>query len=407
MDRSTTDAFWERLAARTTPAGSLADIESPRVVGWLVVGALGGATLFTLALTIVFFVAGEALAVWATAVLALCYVATWVWHAATGMVTGPTVLAVVVSIANQIALHVALGGYAYSGGYLMWGIAMTFVLALMRGRRAALATAAFYLVVAVVFAFLEDTLAASRPPPPQGLSTTLFSLVLIGNLVMVASILVFFLTRISFERERAEDLLLNVLPEEVAAELKEKGRVPARRFESISVLFADIVGFTVLNTQVPPEEMVERLNAIFTEFDRLADLYDCEKIRTIGDAYMVAAGVPVPRDDHAQALASMALDMLAFADEGPLKFRIGINSGPVVAGVIGTRKFQYDVWGDTVNTASRMESHGRPDCIQITEATYRLIESEFVCVPRGPIDVKGKGTLETWFVEGRRAPETV
>jgi len=127
-----------------------------------------------------------------------------------------------------------------------------------------------------------------------------------------------------------------------------------------------------------------------------------EKIRTIGDTYMVASGIPVPRQDHARALAGMALDMLAYAAQGSLSFRIGINSGPAVAGVIGTRKFQYDIWGDTVNTASRMESHSEPGRIQISDATNHLISDDFVTTYRGPIEVKGKGTLTTWWLDGER-----
>jgi len=192
------------------------------------------------------------------------------------------------------------------------------------------------------------------------------------------------------------------LPAEVAGELKRRGETTARRFESISVLFADIVGFTPLAAEMDPEEMVAQLNEVFTSFDQLADRYGCEKIRTIGDNYMVASGVPTPREDHAEALAGMALEMIRYAEGSPWSFRIGINSGPAVAGVIGTKKFQYDVWGDTVNTASRMESHGEPGRIQISEATNTLIKDHYATTPRGPIEVKGKGTLNTWWLEGTR-----
>jgi len=169
-----------------------------------------------------------------------------------------------------------------------------------------------------------------------------------------------------------------------------------------------MVGFTPLTAAMPPAEMIGLLNAVFSRFDDLVDKYGVEKIRTIGDSYMVAAGVPEPRPDHAQALAGMALEMRDFIQTDPmcrqrrLNFRIGINSGPVVAGVIGRKKFIYDLWGDAVNTASRMESHGEPGQIQITRDTYELIHNEFVCDPRGKLQVKGKGEMETWFLVGRR-----
>jgi guanylate cyclase len=263
-----------------------------------------------------------------------------------------------------------------------------------------------YAAVAVIFGLLEETLRASREPPDPALSTIFFVIVLVGSINVAVPLIVYFMGRLRHERERAERLLLNVLPAEVASELKETGSTTARHYDAISVLFADIVGFTPLSAEMEPEEMVDQLNDVFTYFDGLAERYGCEKIRTIGDNYMVAAGVPAPKDDHAQALCQMALGMLEYSTAGPLSFRLGINSGPAVAGVIGTKKFQYDVWGDTVNTAERMESHGEPGRIQISDATYQLIKDTFSTAPRGPIEVKGKGTLTTWWLEGERHPAT-
>lgn len=399
--------FWERLAARTQPVAALATIESPRTIALIVAGALGGATVFATVFSVVFFAADEPVSGWASAALAVAYLATWIWHASTGQVASAAFFALVVSVANQVTLHIALGGFANSGGYLMWGITMTFALAMMMGRRSAIVMGALYGVAAIGFAFAEESLAASRPAPATGLTATLFAVVLIGNLAMVTSVLMYFLSRLSMERERAERLLLNVLPAEVAAELKEHGRTVARRFESISVLFADLVGFTERSARMDPAEMVDELNTIFSYFDDLADRYGCEKIRTIGDGYMVASGVPVERDDHAHALAGMALEMLEYQERAPFQFRIGINSGPAVAGVIGNRKFQYDVWGDTVNVASRMESHGEPGRIQISGSTYELITRDFACTPRGEIAVKGRGMLRTWYLDSRRTAAAV
>jgi guanylate cyclase len=213
---------------------------------------------------------------------------------------------------------------------------------------------------------------------------------------------------LSKEQDRSERLLLNILPVRIADLLKDSNETIAERFDSVSVLFADIVGFTELSAQMGADELVELLNEVFSYFDTLAERYGVEKIRTIGDNYMVAAGVPEPRPDHAQVLARLALEMLDYVDhrpgrDHPLQFRIGINSGPVVAGVIGQRKFQYDLWGDVVNVASRMESHGEPGEIQISRKTHDLLPDEFICEPRGRIEVKGKGLMETWFVKAVKA----
>jgi guanylate cyclase len=206
------------------------------------------------------------------------------------------------------------------------------------------------------------------------------------------------------EQAKSESLLLNILPKEIAAILKNESRTIADHYTEASVLFADMVGFTPLSATLPPVEMVELLNEAFSFFDLLLDKYDVEKIRTIGDSYMVASGVPRRRTDHAQALVCMALEMRdfiathTFHNGQRVDFRIGINSGPVIGGVIGKRKFVYDVWGDAVNVASRMESHGLGGAVQITQATYELIKDEFICEPRGTVNVKGKGEMDVWLV---------
>jgi len=207
------------------------------------------------------------------------------------------------------------------------------------------------------------------------------------------------------EHARSARLLTNVLPVSIAERLKDREEVIADGVEGASVLFADIVGFTSLSAQRTPAEVVAMLNGVFTRLDALVDEFGLEKIKTIGDAYMVAAGIPVPREDHARVLARFALaarDELAehnLTADVPVELRIGINSGPVVAGVIGRRRFLYDLWGDTVNTASRMESHGLPGQIQITAATRALLGYEFACTDRGVIDVKGKGPTRTWLLK--------
>ena len=215
---------------------------------------------------------------------------------------------------------------------------------------------------------------------------------------------------LAVEHARSERLLTNVLPVPIAERLKENEEVIADGVDGASVLFADIVGFTFLSAQRTPDEVVAMLNGVFTRLDALVDEFGLEKIKTIGDAYMVASGIPVPREDHARVLARFALaarDELAehnLTADVPVELRIGINSGPVVAGVIGRRRFLYDLWGDTVNTASRMESHGVPGKIQITEATRALLDGAFTCTERGVIDVKGKGPTRTWLLESDVVP---
>ena len=210
------------------------------------------------------------------------------------------------------------------------------------------------------------------------------------------------------ERARSDELLHNVLPRRIAARLKADSGAIAERFDQATVLFADIVRFTELSERVPPAEVVSMLDHVFTRFDGLADAHGVEKIKTIGDAYMVAAGIPEPRADHVEVIAELALEMRRVLEgmTDPrlqhLSIRIGMHTGPVVAGVIGKRKFLYDLWGDTVNTASRMESQGEPGRIQVTEEIYRRLSERFELQPRGEMQVKGKGPMQTWFLEGHK-----
>jgi len=208
------------------------------------------------------------------------------------------------------------------------------------------------------------------------------------------------------ERNKTENLLLNLLPEPIAERLKEEPGVIADKFEKATILFADLVNFTQISTTMPATKLVYLLNEIFSTFDELTEKHGLEKIKTIGDAYMVAGGIPIVRPDHAEASAEMALDMLVAIDELNVKLeatfdlRIGINSGPVVAGVIGTKKFIYDLWGNAVNTASRMESHGVPGRIQVSFYTYELLRDKYEFEERGLIDIKGQGEMRTYFLTG-------
>jgi adenylate cyclase len=214
--------------------------------------------------------------------------------------------------------------------------------------------------------------------------------------------------KLELEQQKSERLLLNILPASIAERLKEDESVIADHFESTTVLFADIVGFTALSEKVSPTDLVRRLNRIFCAFDDLAEQYRLEKIKTIGDAYMVAGGFPDQRNGHANDVSAMALDMLEAIEscnletEQPVSIRIGIHTGPAVAGVIGVKKFVYDVWGDTVNTASRLESSGLPGRIQLSEQAAALLDGQFVVQERGTVELKGKGCMKTYWLIGRR-----
>jgi adenylate cyclase len=217
-----------------------------------------------------------------------------------------------------------------------------------------------------------------------------------------------FVKRLEIEQERSERLLLNILPSTIAQRLKQGEKNIAEHFPECTVLFSDLVGFSRLATKTPPAELVEILNTIFSAFDQLADQHGLDKIKTIGDAYMLVGGVPNPRPDHAEAVASMALEMreamktMHSRTGYLLQMRIGIHSGPVVAGIIGTRKFSYDLWGETVNIASRLESLGRPGCILVSQATYELLKDKFTFSSTGLQDAKGIGQIQVYLLEGKK-----
>jgi guanylate cyclase len=314
-------------------------------------------------------------------------------------------------------LQIALGGFINSSAVVLWSIICPIGALAFSGLRSALRWFLAYVALVVLSGFLQ-----AYAPPSNNLPPNLIILFFVLNITTISAILIailaFFITQkdyafqlLAIEQDKSESLLLNILPKEIAPILKNNPGTIAEHYDGASILFADIVNFTPWSVELPAKEMVEMLNEIFSYFDSLLDTYGVEKIRTIGDNYMAASGVPMPRPDHAQQLARMALDMSAYIQSRPprngkrLDFRIGINSGPLIAGVIGKRKFVYDLWGDPVNTASRMESSGVPGKIQITRDTYELIKEEFICERRGKIVVKGKGEMETWYLVGAKDGE--
>jgi adenylate cyclase len=315
--------------------------------------------------------------------------------------------------AHAVVLTLLIGlGAGYMSYYFALVAAPFLVFRASEWRSQAVSVALAFLVAPLVVCLAQRVPPAIEGVPPatiQGLAI----MNVIGTLVALLIMVVYFaaatdraeaaLTR---ERDRSEKLLLNVLPAPIAARLKDAPGTIADSFPAVTVLFADLVGFTTLAASVSSTELVEMLNAVFSRFDRLADQHGLEKIKTIGDAYMVVGGLPAPRPDHVRAMARMALDMRqalrdhVAATGRPLDVRIGLHTGPAVAGVIGVRKFSYDLWGDTVNTASRMESHGQPGKVHVSQAVRDALEGEpFAFEPRGAIAVKGKGDMTTFFLE--------
>ncbi len=311
---------------------------------------------------------------------------------------------------------IPLGGFLASGGVGLWGILAPLGALVFHDVQAGVRWFIAFLVVLLESGLAGEAFGGPSTLPAWFLSTMVALNVVVGGSI-VFTLLAFFakqrqdaLIALRSEQHRAESLLLNILPRSIAEKLKAEPQTIADQFTAASVLFADVVDFTPRSELLSPAQVVGVLDDLFSHFDVLAERYGLEKIKTIGDCYMVAAGVPTPRPDHARALALMAMDMLEAMGSGgamgnlEMELRIGINSGPVVAGVIGRKRFLYDLWGDAVNTASRMESHGTAGHIQITRATYELLDDEFECEPRGRVTIKGKGEMETWYLVGLRRP---
>jgi len=315
--------------------------------------------------------------------------------------------------ATPFLFALALGGYVGSGAMVLWSVLGPFGALLFLGNRQAIGLLVVYFGLLVTIAVAYPTVAVENE-----LADWVILMFFVLN-IGAASAVVFGLLRyfvrenrrihglLQIEQDKSETLLSNVLPREVAQKLKNSDQTVAEQYDSVSILFADVVGFTPLAESLAPNDVVEMLNTMFTHFDELVSDCRAEKIGTIGDSYMVVAGAPHRDKDHAAILAELALEMMKVAQidtstAGPkLTFRMGINTGPVVAGVIGTTRLHYDVWGDAVNLASRLESHGEPGKIQIGRATHDAIHDRFHCIYRGAIPIKGKGEIDTWFLEDR------
>jgi len=316
------------------------------------------------------------------------------------------------------ALQWSLGGFANGSAVAAWA-GITPVLAYLFGARGGVWLLSFVLLLAGSAA-AETTLAAHAPHIDSGVRAALWVMNLAGPSIAAFLALLYFTSErdrsraalaeehrlLEAEQDRSEQLLLNILPAPIARQLRDGRTTIAESQSDVTILFADIVGFTPLAEGIEPVALVDLLNDAFSAFDDLADAAGLEKIKTVGDAYMVAGGIPTPRPDHLRAVLEMALLMgKAIARVGTrygqgLQLRIGIDTGPVVAGVIGRRKFSYDLWGNTVNSASRMESHGVPGRIQVTERVARVAQHQFEFEARGNIEIKGKSAMRTYLLVG-------
>ena len=303
----------------------------------------------------------------------------------------------------------SLGGFRESSVVIIWSALCPLGSLLLEDLRRTLLWIVGFVVLLIASALLQPYLVPADLP--ETFVIWFFVLNLGSVIAIVFGLLYYFVGRRNFFQQRSEMLLLNILPKEISEALKADQRTIAAHYDAASILFADVVEFTPMAATMTPLQLVDLLNEVFQCFDGLVEKYDLEKIKTIGDCYMVASGVPRPRSDHASALVDLALDMRAAVAQRTfggrqLSFRMGINTGAVVAGVIGRKKFIYDLWGEAVNLASRMESHGRSRIIQITRSTHELVKDAFDCEPRGTIEVKGAGQMEVWHVLGRKRADS-
>ena len=303
-------------------------------------------------------------------------------------------------------LQWTLGGYVASSAVSLWALIASIGTLFFFTTRESIPWFGAFIVLTIVSGVLDPVVSRSPAAIPDGVRIAFFVLNVAGVSFTAYVLLQYAVRARDAAYARSEGLLLNVLPKSIADRLKRDPGTIADAHDEVTVLFADVVDFTRFAERTAPDRVVGVLNEIFSEFDTLATRHGVEKIKTIGDAYMVASGLPDARPDHAEAMAAMALDMRAAFERVcqplavDLAVRIGMDSGPVVAGVIGRQKFIYDLWGDTVNTASRMESHGLPGQIQVGEAAHRRLRDHYAFEARGEIELKGKGRQRAWILVG-------
>ena len=314
----------------------------------------------------------------------------------------------VLILALPFLVQWTVGGFTAASAVMVWALLSPMGALMFAGGRQATLLFLAFLMLTVLSGLIDPLLSRHATSLPQGFISAFFVLNFAGVATIVYVLLQYFMNERARAQEQSEALLLNILPAPIAERLKSRPGVIADSFNEVTILFADIVNFTSMVAELTPAQVISLLDDIFSAFDTLVEQHRLEKIKTIGDAYMVVGGLPEPRLDHATATAEMALGMIEAVrayrrrTDIPVHVRIGMNTGPVTAGVIGRRKFIYDIWGDAVNVASRMESSGLADVIQTTDTTFALLNEEYHFEVRTDVDIKGKGRVTTYLLLGRK-----
>ncbi|GEM_PF-2138248 len=404
-DKST---FLTRLEAKYRPAPGAVILEDPSIM--IRIPLINGASIVanSVFLCTLLFVNGESAVAWTTAALGVVYLVSVFVFARTGRAALYIHMVLWPSLVQNVYAHVMLGGFVWSGAILFWGIIVSVIAALFLGRRPGAVIAGAYVLAGIVFAFLEPTLQGRRVQPALAVSVGHAVDVFVLSILILVPIVIALMGQIVSERARSEGLLLNVLPGVIADRLKRSPGVIADAYESCTVMFADIVGFTDHSSRITPEQLIGELNHIFSRFDALVDGCGAEKIKTMGDGYLAVAGAPSRRPDHARIMCELALRMQEAMpginrDLGSeFQLRIGLGAGRLVAGVVGSTRFSYDLWGNTVNLASRMETMSPPGGIQVTDAVAQAAGDGFVFERHGTSDVKGLGPIATCLLAGRK-----
>jgi guanylate cyclase len=399
--------FWESLEKRYRPSPGLTTLEDPSLASKVPVAnglvAMANAGI----LTVLLFAYSEPATAWVVLAVTVCYVAATTIYLKTGNAALYINIMVWSSLVQNVAVHVMLGGYVWSGGFLMWGILVSTSVALFLQPRVAIAITSFYMVAAVILIFLEAPIRASRTEPNPTLSALLAFDVILISLIVIVPVVMLLLGQLRTERDRSESLLRNVLPDSIAERLKTSPGLIAEGYDSCTVLFADLVGFTDHARNVTPQRLIEELNEVFSRFDSLVGEFGAEKIKTMGDGYLAVSGAPERRQGHELVMCGLALGMLnAIGDVNEamgttFALRIGLATGSLVAGVVGTARFTYDLWGDTVNLASRMQTLADPDSIRATADLAGAAGDGFQFVDGGTCVVHGVGEVDTRILVGR------